>query len=103
MKHEIAHDLDVAAAKNVADRAFEEYRGRFPKYEPTMSWVSDRRAEISFNAKGIRLNGAMLIAEKTITLELNAPFLFRPFQKIAIDIIEREVKAWIEKARTGTI
>jgi hypothetical protein len=103
MKHDINHNLDVATAKKVTDLAFEQYRTRFPNYEPNLTWTDDRRAEINFNAKGLRLHGSMKIAEKTISLELDVPFLFRPFQKRAIDVIEREVLAWIEKAREGKL
>ncbi len=103
MKHSIDHDLDLATAKKVTDRAFAEYGSRYPGYEPTLSWTDDRHADVSFNAKGVKLGGAMVIAEKSISLDLDVPFLFRPFQKKAIEVIDREVKIWIEKARSGQI
>lgn len=103
MKHIIDHDLDVATARKVADRAFAEYKARFPNYEPTVNWSSERQAEISFNAKGIRLKGTMEIAAKAIEMELNVPLLLRPFQKMAIEVIDREVRVWIGKAHQGQI
>jgi hypothetical protein len=103
MEHVIPHDLDLATAKKVTDRAFETYKARFPEYSPTLRWASDRRAEISFGVKGIRLDGAMSIAERAINLDLDVPFLFRPFRKVAIEVIEREVKAWIDKAHAGQL
>jgi hypothetical protein len=103
MKHTINHDLDIATARKVADRAFAEYKSRFPNYEPTVDWVSEHRADISFNAKGIRLKGGMAISEKTIEMDLDVPFLFRPFQKMAIEVIDREVRAWMVKAREGKL
>jgi hypothetical protein len=103
MKHTIDHDLDLATAKKVTDRAFAEYGSRYPGYEPTLRWTNDRRADVSFNAKGVKLGGEMVIAEKSISLDLDVPFLFRPFQKKAIEVIDREVKVWIEKARNGQI
>jgi putative polyhydroxyalkanoic acid system protein len=103
MKHTIEHDLDLATAKKVTDRAFAEYGSRYPDYEPTLSWTNDRRANVSLNAKGVKLKGEMLIAEGSISLDLDVPFLFRPFQKKAIEVIDREVKVWIEKARNGQI
>src|SRR5262245_56120567 len=103
MKHVIPHDLDMTTAKKVTDRAFAEYRSRFPDYEPELHWVSDRRADVRFNAKGIRLNGNMSIEEKSIALELDVPFLFRPFQKKAMEVIDREVKVWIGKAKAGEL
>jgi hypothetical protein len=103
MKHVIQHSLDVPTAKKVTDRAFAEYSARYPQYEPTFKWVGDRRADVSFNAKGIKLKGAMEVAEKEITLDLDVPFLLRPFQKMAVEVIEREVKIWIAKAQAGEI
>lgn len=103
MKHEIAHSLDLATAKKVTDRAFDEYKTRYPDYGPNLRWLDERRAEISFNAKGIRLDGTMQVAERTISLDLDVPFLFRPFQKKAIEVIDREVKVWIAKANAGQL
>jgi hypothetical protein len=103
MKHTIEHDLDMATAKKVTDRAFAEYGSRYPGYEPTLRWTNDRHADISMSAKGVKLGGEMVIAEKSISVELDVPFLLRPFQKKAIEVIEREVKVWIEKARNGQI
>jgi len=103
MKHVIQHDLDTPTAKRVADRAFAEYRTRYPDYRPTLEWVSDRRADVTFNAKGVKLNGAMEIDPGSIALELDVPFLFRPFQKKAMAVIEREVRVWLGKARAGEL
>lgn len=103
MKHAIPHDLDTATAKKVADRAFTEYSNRYPEYRPQMAWVSDRRADVSFNAKGVKLSGAFEIDPSAISLELDVPFLFRPFQKMALEVIEREVRVWIGKAKAGEL
>jgi hypothetical protein len=103
MKHNIPHDLDVPKAKIVVDKAFDEYKNRFADYHPTLHWANDRRADISFNAKGIKLNGAMHVEDKAIGLELDVPFLFKPFQKKAIEVIEREVNVWLDKARKGQL
>jgi hypothetical protein len=103
MKHVIPHDLEMSLAKRVADRAFAEYKSRFPDYHPSLLWVSDQRANIAFSARGIKLAGAMLIEARAIALELDVPFLFRPFQKTAIEVIEREVNVWLERARAGEL
>ena len=103
MKHSIEHDLDPATAKQVADRAFAEYRSRYPDYEPSLRWSSDRRADVSFNAKGIRMNGSMEIAERAIVMDLDVPLLLRPFRGKALEVIEREVRVWIAKAKAGQL
>ncbi|MBK8255247.1 MAG: polyhydroxyalkanoic acid system family protein [Polyangiaceae bacterium] len=103
MKHVINHHLDIPTAKKVIAHAFAEYQSRYSQYSPTFAWVNDRRADVGFNAKGIKLKGAMEVADKEITLDLDVPFLLKPFQKKALEVIEREVKVWIGKANAGPI
>src|SRR4051794_3841663 len=101
MRHVIEHPLDPATAKKVVERAFDEYRNRYPNYRPTLTWTSDRRASTSFDAKGFKLDGTLELRDGSIELDLDVPFLFRVFQKKAIDIIDREVKIWIDRAKSG--
>jgi hypothetical protein len=103
MKHVIQHDLDNPTAKRVVDRAFAEYQRRFPDYHPSLTWANDLRADVSFNAKGVKLSGAMLVEPHSIVLDLDVPFLFRLFQSKAIEVIDREVRLWIDKAHAGEV
>ena len=103
MKHEIRHDLDVALAKEATTRAFEAYQQRFAGYHPTMRWIGERDARIEFNVKGMKLQGTIGIQPKLIELDLEVPFLFRVFKSKAIDVIDREVKIWLEKAKRGEL
>jgi hypothetical protein len=65
--------------------------------------VSERRAEIGFHAKGIALSGAIDIADRSVGLELDVPLLLRPLQKRALEVIEREVRRWLDKAKAGQL
>ena len=103
MKQEIEHGLDAATAKKVTDRAFAEYKARFPSYDPTLTWTSDRDAKIGFSAKGVKLNGAVTLRDKAIDVELEVPFLLRVFQKKALEVIDREVRTWVERAKNGEL
>src|SRR4051812_15300496 len=103
MKHQIAHDLDIAAAKEVADRAFEAYQRKFAEYHPKLQWVKDREARIEFSVKGLKLTGSIGILPRAIELELDVPFVFRLFKNKAIGVIEREVRTWIDKAKRGEL
>jgi hypothetical protein len=103
MKHVIQHDLDMPTAKQVTDRAFAAYQERYPDYQPTLSWVSDRRADVAFSARGIKLGGSMSLEPGSIALDLDVPFLFRPFQKKAVEVIDREVRVWLARARAGEL
>ena len=103
MKHVIQHDLDTATAKLATDRAFAAYKVRYPDYCPVLSWVSEHKADVAFNAKGVKLNGAVQLDPGRVALELDVPFLFRPFQKRAMEVIEREVRVWLGKAKNGEL
>ena len=103
MKHVIKHDLDVATAKKVAERAFAEYQARFAQYDPKMRWADERRAEIAFHAMGMNVRGSMEVAPSEIDVDLDVPFLLRPFRSKALNAIEREVNRWVGKAKAGEL
>ena len=103
MKHQIAHDLDESVAKEVAVRAFESYQKRFADYHPTMRWTGDKDASIEFSVKGLKLQGNIGIRPRAIELDLDVPFVFRLFKSKALDVIEREVRVWIDKAKRGEL
>jgi hypothetical protein len=103
MKHQIAHDLDMSLAKEAAVHAFESYQKRFVDYHPKMYWIGDRDARIEFSIKGFKLQGTIGILPRAIELDLDVPFVFRLFKSKAIDIIERETRSWLDKAKRGEL
>ncbi len=92
MKHSVSHDLGKERAKQVTEAAWSSYCAKFSKYTPTIKWLSDDRAQIGFNAKGMSLEGSISLQPTTIDLELDVPFLLKPFQKMAVGVIEEEIK-----------
>lgn len=103
MKHTVAHDLGREQAKRVAEAAWNSYSARFAKYSPTCQWESENKANIGFNVKGVTLNGALEVNEKDIALDLDVPFLLRPFKGQALKVIEEEIRTWIDKSKAGQI
>jgi len=103
MKHYIEHDLGVDVAKKVATHALETYRERYPNADPQAKWVTDRQADFSVKLKGMKLAGKIQVEERRIAIDLDVPFLLRPFRGMAMDVVEREVKTWIAKAKAGEI
>ena len=103
MKHIVKHDLDLATAKKVTEKAFESYAERFADYSPTATWKSDTRCDVGFTVKGVGLSGVLELADGEIQMDLDVPFIFRPFKKKALGVIEREVETWIEKAKSGEL
>lgn len=102
MKHSIPHDLGKETAKKAALAALDAYKARFGKYNPTANWTGDRAA-ISFTAKGITLRGSLEVLDKSIDMDLDVPFLLRPFKDTALGAVEREVTKWIDKAKRGEL
>ena len=103
MKHQVVHDLPVPLAKKALDKAFETYSRRFSDYHPTLTWIDDRRAKAGFSVKGIKLSGGFEITEKSIGMELDVPFVFSIFKNQAMSVIEKEVAAWVIKAKRGEL
>jgi hypothetical protein len=103
MKHSVSHDLGKERAKQVTEAAWTSYSAKFSKYSPTIQWLSDDQAKIGFVAKGISLDGSIKLLPNSIDLELDVPFLLKPFQKMAVGVIEGEIKEWITKAKTGQL
>lgn len=101
MKHSVAHDLGQERAKKVTEQALTSYSTKFAKYAPKTSWTTPSKAQISFSVKGMTLNGTVEIKEKTIDLDLDVPFLLRPFQGQAIGVIEGEIKEWLAKEKAS--
>lgn len=103
MKQSVAHDLGRAQAKKVAEAAWGSYSARFSDYSPSCRWTSDYSAQIGFKVKGISLNGGLDVNDTEITLDLDVPFLLRPFKGQAMKVIEEEIRRWIGKSKAGEV
>ena len=103
MKHSVSHDIGQAQAKKATQAALETYQKKLAKYEPTAEWVSDSRVEIAFKAKGIRLEGRVDVLPESIEMDLDVPFLLRPFKGKALGVIEEHIRRWIGKAKAGEL
>ena len=103
MKHAVSHDLNEEQAKKVAHAAFDSYKKRFADYNPTVIWANDKRADIAFRVKGVTLKGGVEVQPKSFDLELEVPFLLRPFRGKALSVIEEEINKWVGKAKAGDL
>jgi hypothetical protein len=103
MKHAIKHDLQRETARKALRKAFESYKERFAKYDPNADWVTDDKANIGFSAKGMTLNGTVELTDNEVLMELDVPFLLKPFKGKALGIIEEEIQKWVKKAKNGEL
>jgi hypothetical protein len=101
MKHSVPHDLGQERAKKVTEAALGSYAAKFAKYNPTTTWTTPNKAQISFSVKGMSLKGGIEVKDKTIDLDLDVPFLLRPFQGQAVSVIDGEIRAWLAKEKAS--
>jgi hypothetical protein len=101
MKHSVPHDLGQERAKQVTEKALAAYSEKFAKYSPKTTWTAPNKAQISFSVKGMSLSGIVEVRDKSIDMDLDVPFLLRPFQGQAIGVIEGEIKQWLAKEKSG--
>lgn len=101
MKHSVPHDLGQERAKKVAESALATYAEKYANYNPRVNWTGPNRAEIAFKVKGMELGGTLEVLEKSIDMDIDVPFLLRPFKSQALGVIEGEINEWIKKAKAG--
>jgi hypothetical protein len=53
--------------------------------------------------KGVSLKGSLEVSASDIALDLDVPFLLRPFKGQALKVIEDEIRQWIGTAKAGQI
>ncbi len=103
MQHEVHHGLGIELAQKAVRAAWQSYAERFAKYSPKATWESPTRARVSFSAPGATVDGTLEVRASDVLIDLDVPFLMRPFRKQAIAVIGREMQIWITRARAGEL
>lgn len=99
MKHAVPHPLSRTDAKRALDLAWSEYSQRFAKYSPQLDWLTAEHARIVFHALGKRTEAQVRVLEHALEIEMDVPFMARPFVGRATAAIDREVARWIAKVQ----
>jgi len=104
MEHIIKHNLNPELAKKAADKAAEYYTKKWEKYHAKSTWVTDNRAEITFHVKGVHVAATVDMQPGLAVIEMQkVPLLLRPFKNMALDVVQRTMEKWIEKAQNGEL
>jgi hypothetical protein len=103
MKHTIRHGLDLPTARRVLEKAAQAYAEKLRDYSPNFKWRNENEGEVSFQALGMKASGLFKLAGDAMDIEMDVPFMLKPFRSKAIDVIEREVNKWVTKAKEGAI
>ena len=99
MKHSVPHDLGQEGAKKVAESALSTYAHKYANYNAKVTWTNPNRAELSFKVKGMSISGTVEVLERSIDLDIEVPFMLRPFKSQALNVIDGEINEWIKKAK----
>lgn len=104
MEHIIKHNLSPELAKKAADKAAEHYTKKWEKYDAKSTWVTDTTAEITFHVKGVHVAATVDMQPGQAVIEMQkVPFLLRPFKNMALDVVQRTMEKWIDKAKNGEL
>jgi hypothetical protein len=103
MEHRIEHDLSPEPARKAVKGAVESYSEKLSQYSPTVAWQGEDRVDVGFKAKGLSLSGTLKLVPNAVLVDMDVPFLLRPFKKTALDVIETQVKEWVRKAHAGEV
>ena len=90
-------------ACKVARAAFDSYVKRFSDFNATASWSAEDKAKIAFSIKGASIKGDVDVTDTNINIDLEVPFLLRPFKDMAMGKVKGEIDEWIAKAKRGEI
>jgi hypothetical protein len=101
MDHTVPHDVGRELAKKATVAAMASYATKYGDYSPRTTWTGEYTATVAVHVKGITLDGKIEVREREIAMNLAVPFLFRPFKSRALQIIDREINAWMARAKAG--
>ena len=103
MQHVVEHELELALARRAAEKAYESYSKEYAEYSPTADWTSETHCDVTFTVKKVTLKGAMDLEPGRVVMDLDVPLLFRPFKKLALGYVLKEVRTWLDKAKNGEL
>lgn len=106
MDHVIKTGLDIETQKSTLDKAFDEQLRKYPQYKPEFHWAKDvegTEGRFSFRpTPSLLVAGKLHVTEGQIGIEFTAlPFLAKMFKGKAIEMVEKEVQIWVEKAKSA--
>ena len=103
MKHTIETGLELADSKRAIDKAMQAYSERFAEYAPRFSWKTEKAGDFGFTAKGVSIDGTIVVHDGKVDVEMNVPFLFRIFSGRAMQVVTDQVELWIGRVKRGEV
>lgn len=97
MRHVVPHSLEEDRARALLEEVVAHYAARHPHAALELSWVGDSLAEVSGSARGHKLRARIELQPGRAVVEMDVPFLLRPFQEVARRAVDREARRWLER------
>ena len=96
--HTIEHGLDETQARQLLERAWNDYAARYARWKPWLRWASEHEAEAGFEALGRKLSGRLRLRPGRLEIEAEVPWPMRPFLPRARAVVDREAARWLAEA-----
>jgi len=103
MKHSVPHDLNPELAKRATEKAIETYCEKFADYNPSVNWSANNRAAVEFKVKGLSLKGEFHLVPGAIEIDMKVPFALKIFQGKAVQVVDKAIRKWIDRAKAGEL
>jgi hypothetical protein len=98
MRHSVHHELEPARAKAMLDRALDTYRAHYAEHGVETAWIDERTAEIGFELTGSKVDGRITVCEDCFDIDLDLPWILRPFSRRIAHSFEQELQRWMAQA-----
>lgn len=96
MRHSVRHTLGPARARDLLDRALGTYRDHYAEYEVRTDWADAETAEVDFTITGRKIGGQIRVCEDCYDIEVDVPWIFRPFRRRIVATVDREFRRWLD-------
>lgn len=98
MKHTVDHPLEAEKARQLLERALNTYVEDYAQYSMETGWKDEATAQVGFQVTGTRVDGEIKVCEGRYEIDLDLPWVLRPFKKEIVKSIDREFARWISSA-----
>lgn len=101
MKHTVTHPLTRDAARTTLDRMLQTYGSHYAEHDVRTAWADDDTATIAFQVGRRTVEGRVAVRDDCYELDVDLPFLLRPFQGRIARAVDEEVAKWLDATSGG--
>lgn len=98
MRQTVPHSLAPGEARELIERALETYRRHYPEHSIESEWGDVETARVGFHVTGRRIDGTIRICADCYEVDVDLPWILRPFGGRIAGAIEEELRRWVAHA-----